>query len=158
VSIESLTIVIDDLSGPEVAELLGGHVQEMASVSPPGSSHALDLEALRRPEITFWSARAGGALAGCGALKELAADHGEIKSMRTAPGHQKRGVASRLLVHIIDVAVERGYSRLSLETGSFEFFAPARALYAKYGFKPCAPFAQYREDPHSAFMTKMLSR
>jgi putative acetyltransferase len=151
-----MRIVTDDLSGPAIARFLQAHVDEMRAVSPPESTHALDLDGLRKPEITFWSMKDGANVVGCGALKELDPSHGEVKSMRTAPDHKKRGVASRLLLHIVDEARRRRYTRLSLETGSYDFFAPARALYAKHGFALCAPFAQYREDPNSVFMTKAL--
>lgn len=152
----SLRIVADDLSGPEVAAFLEEHLQDMRAVSPPESRHALDLDGLRRPEVTFWTAWDDRLLAGCAALKELDARHGEVKSMRTAPRCQGRGVASQLLRHVLDEAVRRGYRRLSLETGSMGFFEPARRLYAKFGFRPCAPFGAYREDPNSVFMTLAL--
>jgi len=152
----NLRIVVDDLSGPEIAEFLNEHIEEMQSVTPPESKHALDLDGLRKPEVTFWSVLAGAELVGCGAIKELDATHGEIKSMRTSPRYKRLGIASRLLEHVVAEARRRGYERLSLETGSFEFFAPARALYAKHGFVPCGPFAQYKEDTNSVFMTKML--
>ncbi|SDC07900.1 GNAT family N-acetyltransferase [Actinokineospora iranica] len=151
-----LTIAVDDLSGARIAEFLRGHTEEMRSITPPGSKHALDLDGLREPEVTFWTVLDGDGLVGCGALKELDAGHGEIKSMRVAGERMGQGVGSTLLRHIIGVAVERGYSRLSLETGSFGFFAPARGLYAKHGFEVCGPFAGYREDPNSVFMTKVL--
>lgn len=151
-----LKIVVDDLSGSRIAEFLNDHIEEMKAVTPPGSKHALDLDGLRKPEVTFWTVLDGPVLAGCGALKEIDPGHGEIKSMRTAPEYKQRGVASLLLRHIIAVAAERGYSRLSLETGSFEFFVPARALYAKHGFVPCGPFDRYEEDPNSVFMTKVV--
>ena len=151
-----MKIVVDDLSGPEIAAFLARHVEEMRAVTPPGSSHALDLDGLRAPEVTFWTAVDGDTLLGCGALKALDAHHGEVKSMRTSPSHQKRGIASALLRHIIAQATEAGYGRLSLETGSFDFFAPARGLYEKFGFEYCGPFANYREDPYSVFMTKIL--
>ena len=151
-----ITIAIDDLSGPDIAAFLTSHVDQLRAISPPGSSHALDLDALRKPGITFWTAKEGETLLGCGALKALSADHAEIKSMRTSPAHQNRGIASALLTHIVTEAKQTGYRRLSLETGSFDFFAPARALYTKFGFAYCAPFADYREDPHSVFMTKLL--
>lgn len=151
-----LRVAVHDLSGPEIAEFLAGHLREMHAVSPPESTHALDLAGLRRPEVTVWAVRDGAALVGCGALKELDASHGEIKSMRTAGSHRGRGVASTLLTHLLAEARARDYARLSLETGSFEFFAPARALYGKYGFTYCAPFAHYREDPNSVFMTLTL--
>lgn len=151
-----LKIVVDDLSGPRIAQFLNGHIEEMRAVTPPGSKHALDLDGLRKAEVTFWTVMDGPVLAGCGALKELDPSHGEIKSMRTAPELKNRGVASLLVRHIIAVATSRGYTRLSLETGSSEFFAPARALYAKHGFVECGPFAQYVLDPNSVFMTKVL--
>lgn len=144
----------DDLRGPEVAALLREHLDGVAEHSPPESIHALDLEGLRSPEVTFWTLWRDGDLAGCGALKELDAEHAEIKSMRTASAHLRRGVASQLLEHMLKVARERGYRRLSLETGAQAGFAPARALYARYGFEPCGPFADYVEDPHSVFMTR----
>jgi putative acetyltransferase len=122
--------------------------------SPPESVHALDIEGLRRPEITFWTAWEGGELLGCGALKELDARHAEIKSMRTAARHLRKGVAAKLLTHIIEEARRRGYRRLSLETGSAEAFEPARRLYAGFGFTYCGPFADYVEDPFSVFMTR----
>jgi len=151
-------IIVDDLSGPEIADFLARHVEQMRSVTPPGSSHALDLDALRKPDVTFWTVADGETLLGCGALKALDSGHAEVKSMRTSPAHQNRGIASALLRHIIAEAERAGYSRLSLETGSFDFFAPARALYTKFGFTYCGPFASYREDPHSVFMTKVLGR
>jgi len=149
-------IKIDDLSGPEVAELLSEHLRGMALHSPPESIHALDLEALRRPEITFWAAWEGPELLGCGALKALDAGHGEIKSMRTAAAHLRKGVAARLLEHILAEAARRGYRRLSLETGSMAAFEPARKLYARFGFSDCGPFADYKEDPYSVFMSREL--
>ncbi|MDT9687051.1 GNAT family N-acetyltransferase [Streptomyces sp. P9(2023)] len=151
-----MKIAVDDLSGPEIAAFLEAHVLEMRSVTPLESKHALDLDGLRRPEVTFWSMTDDGTLVGCGALKRLDAGHAEIKSMRTDPARKRGGVASRLLDHIISEARQAGYERLSLETGSTEFFAPARALYTKFGFEPCAPFAEYKEDPNSAFMTRLL--
>jgi len=149
-------IKVDDLSGREVHELLREHLGDMHLHSPPESVHALDLEALRRPEITFWTAWEGGELLGCGALKELDAAHAEIKSMRTAAAHLRKGVAARLLRHIMEEAARRGYTRLSLETGSAEAFWPARRLYERFGFEYCGPFEGYREDPYSVFMTRGL--
>jgi len=128
----------------------------MRAASPPESTHALDLDGLRRPDITFWTAWDGNVLVGCGALKELDPAHGEIKSMRTAATHRGRGVASAMLTRILEEAAGRGYRRLSLETGSGEFFAPARTLYAKFGFVPCPPFADYWDDPNSCFLTREL--
>ncbi|MBK8857771.1 MAG: GNAT family N-acetyltransferase [Opitutaceae bacterium] len=151
-----MQIRIDDLSGPEIAALLDEHIHDMRSVSPPESTHALDLPGLRRTEITFWTIWDGPQLAGCGALKQLDPAHGEIKSMRTAKACRKRGVASAMLTHIIAEARNRKYHRLSLETGSMPFFEPARRLYRKFGFLPCGPFAGYKDDPNSAFFTKVL--
>ena len=151
-----MNIKIDDLSGPEIAALLDEHLENMAEISPPESRHALNLDGLRKPEITFWSVWQGQELAGCGALKELDAGHGEIKSMRTAKAHLRKGVATLLLEHIIAEAKRRGYRRLSLETGSMAFFEPARRLYSRFGFSFCPPFADYVEDPNSVFMTREL--
>ena len=151
-----MDIRIDDLSGPEIAGLLREHLQSAALHSPPESVHALDIDALRQPAMTFWSAWDGAELVGCGAIKQLDRQHGEIKSMRTASAHQRKGVANRLMSHILEEANRRGYRRLSLETGSMAAFAPARQLYARFGFAPCGPFAQYVEDPFSVFMTREL--
>jgi putative acetyltransferase len=147
----------DDLRGSEVAELLRAHLASARKHSPPESVHALDLEALRAPEITFWTLRDGSDLLGGGALKELDPLHGEIKSMHTAEACRRRGVGARILTHIIDEARRRHYRRLSLETGSPEAFAPARTLYARFGFVICGPFGNYREDPYSVFMTRDLT-
>jgi len=151
-----MEIRLDDLSGPDIARLLREHLQDMALHSPPKSIHALDLDALRRPEISFWCAWDGEALLGCGAIKELDATHGEIKSMRTASAHRRKGVGVRLLQHLLDEANQRRYERLSLETGSMAAFAPAHQLYSSFGFERCAPFADYVEDPYSIFMSKRL--
>jgi len=151
-----LEIKIDDLCGPEIAALLAKHLQCMAKVSPPESRHALNLDELRKPDITFWSVWHGSGLVGCGALKELDRQHGEIKSMRTDEAHLRKGVATMLLEHIISEAKRRGYCRLSLETGSMQYFEPAHGLYGKFGFRTCPPFGGYVEDPNSVFMTKEL--
>lgn len=152
-----MDIKIDDLTGPEITELIREHLLGMALNSPPESIHALNLEQLKGPEITFWSAWEGNELLGCGALKELDRQHGEIKSMRTATSHLRKGVAKRMLEHIIEEAKRRGYTRLSLETGSMKAFEPARILYESFGFEYCNPFSDYKEDPNSVFMTKILS-
>jgi putative acetyltransferase len=149
-------IRIDDLSGAQVQELLQEHLQSAALHSPPESAHALDIEGLRKPEVTFWTAWSAGELLGCGALKQLDPAHAEIKSMRTAAAHTRKGVARNLLAHIIDAARHRGYAHLSLETGSMRAFEPARKLYADFGFTYCEPFADYVEDPYSVFMTREL--
>jgi putative acetyltransferase len=153
-----LEIREDDLTGREIAEFLGEHVEEMKIVSPrPESKHALDLEALRAPDITFWTVWDEGILVGCGALKELDERNGEIKSMRTSTSQRRKGVASALLEHMLEVARARGYRSVSLETGSYAFFGPARALYERFGFEYCAPFADYEEDPYSVFMAKRMT-
>jgi putative acetyltransferase len=151
-----LRIREDDLMGGEVAELLRAHLDEMHEITPPESVHALDLDALRSPAVTFWSAWQGDELLGCGALRELDPSSGEIKSMRTVEAHRGTGVASRILEHILDEARWRGYTYLHLETGSMAEFEPARALYARYGFEFRGPFAEYTDDPNSVFMTKKL--
>ena len=151
-----MDIRVDDLSGPEMAQLLQEHLRSMALHSPAESMHALDLEALRKPEITVWSVWQDSQLLGCGALKELDARHGEIKSMRTASAHLRKGVAATLVRHMLEEAEKRAYLRLSLETGSTEAFAPARSLYARFGFRECGPFADYVEDPYSVYMTRKL--
>jgi putative acetyltransferase len=149
-------IRIDDLSGPEIAALLSEHLAHMRSLGPPESTHALPIEELRSPDVTFWSMWEEGELLGCGAIKELDAQHGEIKSMRTTARHLRKGVARAMLHHILEEAKRRGYRRLSLETGAGAAFDPARQLYASCGFVYCAPFADYWDDPNSVFMTKTL--
>lgn len=151
-----MLIRLDDLRGPEIAALLQEHLHDMHATSPPESVHALDLDGLRQPDISFWTLWDGHSLAGCGALRELDATHGEIKSMRTVSAFRRRGVGSQVLQHIIDTAKQRGYRRLSLETGSMEYFAAARAMYLRFGFVECPPFADYVPDPNSIFMTMAL--
>ena len=151
-----MELVRDDLESADVGRLLRRHLDDAAELSPPESVHALELMELRRADVTFWSVREGGELLGCGALKEIEPGHGEVKSMRTAGAHLRKGVASRVLREIVDEARRRGYRRLSLETGTVEAFAPAQRLYRRFGFEPCAPFGAYREDPHSLFMTLAL--
>ncbi|ROU08453.1 GNAT family N-acetyltransferase [Lysobacter enzymogenes] len=144
------------LDRPEVIALLREHLQGMAELSPPESCHALDLDGLKRPDVSFWSVWDGDSLLGCGALKQLDAGHGEIKSMRTAQAHLRRGVAAAMLEHLLEEAARRQYRRLSLETGSMDGFEPARRLYARYGFDYCGPYGDYRDDPNSVFMSKAL--
>lgn len=152
-----MDIKIDrQLEDPRIIRFLEEHLEDMKSVSPPESKHALDLESLRKPDITFWTITIDGSLAACGALKELTAKHGEIKSMRTAHELRGKGIAATLVKHIINTAKERGYQELSLETGSMPFFEPARLLYEKLGFQRCSPFAHYRADPNSVFYTLKL--
>jgi putative acetyltransferase len=151
-----MRIVVDDLSGPQIAGFLAEHVQEMRSITLRESAHALDLDGLRRPDVTFWSVWEGDSVVGCAAIKRLDAVHGELKSMRTASDRMRSGIASGLLEHVLSEAKRMGFTRLSLETGAAEFFLPARKLYAKFGFGYCEPFASYRPDPNSVFMTKKL--
>lgn len=151
-----MEIVKDNLTGDAIIAFLLEHLADMRSISPPESSHALDVDGLRAADVTFWTVWEGGDLLGCGALKALDAAAGEIKSMRTAPAHRGKGIGATMLEHIISEAKRRQYAWLYLETGSMAAFAPARALYAKYGFRYRAPFAHYREDPNSVFMEKAL--
>lgn len=157
-----MDIRIDDLSGAAIKQLLTEHLDDMFATSPADSVHALDLSELQQADITFWTIWESNQppernqLLGCGALKTLDSQHGEIKSMRTTSAARNKGVASKLLRHIIDNAEQQGLERVSLETGSQDFFAPARQLYAKNGFDYCGPFADYELDPHSVFMTKAL--
>jgi len=151
-----LRIVIDNLTHPKVAELLQQHLDDMYATSPVESVHALDLEKLRKPDITFWTAWQQNDLLGCGALKAISAQHAEIKSMRTARQHLRKGVAAQMLEHIIVQSKASNLLRLSLETGSQRFFQPAIALYKGFGFEFCEPFADYKADPNSKFMTLVL--
>lgn len=151
-----MNIIAGRLDHPAVAALLGEHLAGMAQHTPPQSIHALDLDGLRAADITFWGAWDGEVLLGCGALRELDAGHGEVKSMRTARDYLGQGVATRLLRHIIGEARQRGYRRLSLETGSAPAFRPALSLYEKFGFRHCGPFGEYRDDPFSRYLTLEL--
>lgn len=147
----------DNLTGRAIAALLDEHLTDMHSITPAESVHAMDLNALRvDPSVTFWSLWAEEALLGCGALKLLGAQSAEIKSMRTSRAHRRRGVAAMILEHIIAIAIDRGLSALYLETGAMEEFAAARALYERFGFDYCQPFADYVADPNSVFMRKTL--
>ena len=146
----------DDLGGPDVAALLQLHLDEMHAWSPPESVHALPIERLREPDVTFYAAWDGDRLAACGALKQLDPGHGELKSMRAHPDYRGRGAGKAILVHLLGEARARGYARVSLETGSMEAFAPARSLYASLGFRPCEPFGDYWESPNSMCMTLRL--
>jgi putative acetyltransferase len=149
-------IVLDDLRGEPIQLLLEEHLRDMRAWSPPCSVHALDLDKLRRPDISFWTLWVDDMLLGCGALKDLGDQHGEIKSMRTASRFRGQGVGREMLSHIIGQAQQRGMSRLSLETGSQNEFAPARTLYARNGFSVCVPFADYAPDDNSCFMTRAI--
>lgn len=146
----------DSLEHPAVMALLREHLESMHLHSPPESIHALDLDGLRQADVTFWSLWELDELLGCCALKELDCRHGELKSMRTASTHLRRGIGAAMMRHLLDEARRRGYLRLSLETGSMAAFEPARRLYQRFGFQDCDPFADYVEDPYSTFMTLLL--
>jgi putative acetyltransferase len=154
--VDDQRIEIDDLSRDAVRALLAEHLADMYATSPPDSVHALDLTGLTGPDVTVWTLWDRATVLGCAALKELAPDGGEIKSMRTSAAARGRGVATRLLAHVLAEARGRGYARLHLETGTQDFFAPARRLYARHGFVACPPFGEYVADPHSAFFTLIL--
>jgi putative acetyltransferase len=149
-------IVEDDLSGPAVRALLEIHFSGMRANSPEGSCHFLDFDGLKADDVTFWSIWDGEDLAGCGALKQLDATHGELKSMRTAEPHLGRRVGATMLAHILDVARSRRYTRVTLETGSGDAFIAAVRLYTNFGFEPCGPFGDYPDDPFSRYFTLML--
>lgn len=155
-----MDIVGGGLDDARVVALLRTHLLRARAETAPGSAHALDLSGLRVPDVTFWSAWEGEgdavAPVGVGALKRLTADHGEVKSMYTDEAARGRGIGGALLRHIVAEAQARGMTRLSLETGSWPYFAPARTLYARYGFVECPPFGAYRPDPNSVFMTLVL--
>ncbi|GAA3284372.1 GNAT family N-acetyltransferase [Paenarthrobacter aurescens] len=152
-----IRIAPDDPARPDVHALLSEHLADMFATSPAESVHALDHSALSHESITFWTAREDGVLLGCGALKTLSAGHAEIKSMRTTASARGRGVATLMLEHIVAEAARLGYERLSLETGTEDYFAPARRLYARHGFTECPPFADYTLDPNSVFMELAVS-
>jgi putative acetyltransferase len=152
-----MDIQVGKLRSKEVVFLLQEHHEDMLQHSPVQSVHALDLSALEEPSITFWSLWINQELAGIGALKELDKDHGEIKSMRTSSKHLRKGVADKLLAHIIQQSKIRSYKTLSLETGTANAFLPAQKLYNKFGFQECKPFSNYIEDPFSLFMNKTIA-
>jgi putative acetyltransferase len=148
-----MEITLGDLADPRVVDLLRCHLKHSRAHTAPGSAHALDIRGLQAPNITFWTAWDGETLVAVGALNQLSEDHGEVKSMRTVQAAQRKGVGSAMLQHIIAFARSRRISRLSLETGSWDYFRPAIALYRKHGFVDCGPFADYVQDPNSVFMT-----
>ncbi|MFM5886160.1 MAG: GNAT family N-acetyltransferase [Novosphingobium sp.] len=150
------TISEDDLCGPEIAALLRLHLDEMHQWSPPESVHAMPIERLRAPDVTFFAAWDGPRLAACGAIRELGDAHAELKSMRADPAYRGKGAGRAILEHLLDVARARGCRRVSLETGRPEAFAPARRLYEGYGFAECPPFGSYTNDPFSICMTRIL--
>lgn len=147
---------VDDLTRPEVRALLAEHLADMHASSPPGSVHALDIDALAHRDLTVWTVWNGHELLGCGALRHIDNAHGEIKSMRTTTAARGQGVGTHILEYLIDEARRRGYARLSLETGVQSFFEPARRLYYRYGFTTCPPFGDYQPDPNSVFLTRTV--
>ena len=149
-------IKIDDLASGEVIALLEEHLRDMYATSPPESVHALDVDALKAPDITFFSAWIQGTLAGCVAIKQLNSTEAELKSMRTSQQHRKQGVAEQLLNHVFEHARQNGFTRISLETGTQDYFNPAHRLYKKHGFADTGPFSHYQESPDSRFMTKNI--
>ncbi|MFC8503980.1 GNAT family N-acetyltransferase [Pedococcus sp. NPDC057267] len=151
-----MEIRLGGLDTPQVRALLEEHVADMRRYSPPESVHTLDVDRLRTPDLTFWSVWDGAEAIGCGALRELDPTHGELKSMRTAAGHRRRGVGAAMLDHLVAEARRRGYERVSLETGSPAPFEPARLLYERHGFVECGPFGPYAADEFSVFMTLEL--
>ena len=151
-----MRIVVDDLTHPAVIELLRLHLQRMHENSPPDNVFALDLTGLRAPGVTLWTAWDGDELMGCGALKELTPQHAEVKSMRTADAFLRRGVAAKILDHMVGEARARGYERLSLETGTGPAFDAAHVLYRRAGFEECGPFGDYEPTDFSAYFTLTL--
>jgi putative acetyltransferase len=147
-----IIVAVDDPRADDVRALLARHLGFAHEVTPPGHVHALDVDALADPQVTFFSARRAGVLVGIGALKQLDAEHGELKSMHTVEAERGHGVGRMVVEHLLAVAAHRGYRRVSLETGTVDAFAPARALYAKLGFVPCPPFGEYTDNPHSVCM------
>ncbi|MEL7107717.1 MAG: GNAT family N-acetyltransferase [Pseudomonadota bacterium] len=153
----SILIQRANLDSTEFAALIDTHAELMLSLSPPGSCHFLPMDGLRTPDVSVWEMRDGSELIGCGALKELSKTHGELKSMHTLSARRGAGLGRKMLEYVLAEARRRGYSRLSLETGSMEGFKPSRTLYASAGFEVCSPFGEYMEDPNSVFMTLELS-
>jgi putative acetyltransferase len=150
-------IIEDSPAAADVRALLARHLAFTTAASPPEDMHALDADGLLDPAVTFFSCRRDGELLGVGALKRLDGQHAELKSMHTAAAARGRGVGQAMVGHLIAVARERGYRRVSLETGTMAEFAPARALYARAGFTPCAPFGAYGPSRNSTFMTMVLA-
>ncbi len=151
-----MDIRLDDLTGDDVAKLLSEHLQDMYATSPADSVHALDLSKLRQPHIDFWTIWENNQLAGCGAINRYSVDDVEIKSMRVSNAFRRRGVAATLLTFMLNEAKASGVKTVNLETGSMDFFIPARTLYARHGFIECGPFADYKADANSVFMTLSL--
>ncbi|MEV0358704.1 GNAT family N-acetyltransferase [Nocardia sp. NPDC050697] len=145
-----------DFTDPALLAFLRAHLTDLAPTAPPESRHALHLDALRAPAVRLWVLRHDGAIAATGALATLEPGHEELKSMRTDPARRGRGLGRAMLTHLLRDAASRGITRISLETGSMPFFAPARRLYTAAGFTPCPPFGGYRPDPNSSFFTLVL--
>jgi len=160
VGVDAVRIVEGGLDDARVLALLRTHLSRALEITPRESAHALDASSLRAPDIEFWAAWEGegdaAVVLGVAALRTLTPDHGEVKSMHTDERRRRRGVGGALLRHVVAAARARGMTRLSLETGSAPYFAPARALYARHGFVACPPFGDYAPDPHSVFMTRAL--
>lgn len=152
----TLTIERADFGDPLLAAFLQAHLDELAPTAPPESRHALDLARLEAPGVRLWVARDEARLVGTAALAALEPGHEELKSMRTDPERRRTGIGARLLDHLLHDARSRGVRRISLETGSMEFFGPARALYAAAGFVPCGPFGSYVDDHHSVYLSRLL--
>ncbi|MFV7770104.1 GNAT family N-acetyltransferase [Shewanella marisflavi] len=152
-----MQFVLGVVTNASVVKMLEQHLEDMYATSPAESVHALDLSELKQDDIRFWTLWESDRLCGCGAIKRLSSNHGELKSMRVANYYRQRGMGAKILHHLQADAAQIGITRLSLETGSMRFFLPARRLYQKFGFVECAPFGQYRPDPNSVFMTKQLS-
>jgi putative acetyltransferase len=151
-----MKIVEGGLDHPDVLAMLRFHFDTNIAVTPAGSAHVFDVSRLKAQDVFFWSAWIGEVLMGVGALKVMDNNEGEIKSMHTGQKSRRSGVGGNILRHITDEARMKGLTRLYLETGSFDFFAPARALYKKHGFKECEPFGDYKSDPNSTFMMKKI--
>ncbi|GLQ52544.1 GNAT family N-acetyltransferase [Dyella flava] len=148
-----MRIIPGDLHDPRVIELLNIHATSARAQTARGSAHALDISGLQTPDISFWAAWQEEQLLAVGALRQLSAEDGEVKSMHTAQFARRLGAGSAMLRHIIDVARARGFSRLNLETGAWDYFIPARAFYQRHGFIACPPFGDYAADSNSVFMS-----
>lgn len=151
-----MEILIGNLESDDVKQFLLEHHEDMLKHSPFESVHALDLTSLKDPSVSFWTARINGELAGCGALKKLSEQHAELKSMRTAQKFLRKGVAAKLLTHMLEVAQKEAFEEVSLETGTMKAFIPAQELYKRFGFVECQPFSNYQEDPFSMYFTKRV--
>ena len=145
-----------NLDDPRIIALLRIHLERAHAVTPAQSCHAFDVSGLKKPEVTFWAGWEGDLLSAVGALHQISVTQAEVKSMHTPEAMRGKGYGAAMLRHIIAAAHERGYQRLSLETGAMGYFRPARMMYARHGFVECAPFADYKVDPNSVYMTLQL--